>query len=85
MKSGAAKAQIKLNLKQDQNERIDKWKYHFENLLGKPPNIIDRPTERIIDQELKIKKVNFTKEELETVIKKQSNGKACGKINGKIT
>ena len=62
----------------NQEERINLWKEHFQNLLGKPPKVIDRPIKQIFENELNIKKGNFDMEELEVVLKKLSNGKACG-------
>ena len=57
------------------------WKEHFENLLGKPPEVSSKPTQRIIEKELEITKGSFTKEEL-TIAKKQlKRGKACGLYN----
>lgn len=72
------KAKLKAN---NQTERLQKWKTHFENLLGKPPDIIDKPIKRIIENELDIKQGNFTMEELIVVIKNISNDKACGLDN----
>ena len=74
-RKNANKAKIKASSNQ---ERTLLWKQHFQNLLGKPPNIIDREIEQIIPQELDIKKGNFTMEELTCVLKTISNGKAPG-------
>ena len=71
------KRQAKLKGK-SQNERLDKWKEHFSNLLGKSPNVIDEQIETVIDYELPIKKVLFSIDELEQVIKKTKNNKAAG-------
>ena len=62
----------------DQDDRLSKWKDHFHKLLGNPPNILDQPTEQISNQELNIKTEDFTMDELEVVIKKLTNNKACG-------
>ena len=61
-----------------QDERLQKWKEHFQNLLGKAPVIKDQPIQQIIDNELPIKKRPFSEEELETVLKKLKNKKAPG-------
>ena len=47
------KAKIKAN---DQAERVSKWKDHFQNLLGNPPNVLNRPTQKIFENELDIKR-----------------------------
>ena len=72
------KAKIKAN---DQAERVSKWKDHFQNLLGNPPNVLNRPTQKIFENELDIKKGPFTMDELEDVLKKVPNQKACGLDN----
>jgi len=41
----------------NQRERLDKWKQHFSNLLGKAPTIIDEKIQTVIDHKLPIKKV----------------------------
>ena len=61
-----------------QDERLQKWKEHFQNLLGKAPVIKDQPIQQIIDNQLPIKKGPFSEEELETVQKKLKNKKAPG-------
>ena len=61
-----------------QDERLQKWKEHFQNLLGKAPVIKDQPIQQIIDNELSIEKGPFSEEELETVLKKLKNKKAPG-------
>ena len=51
------KSSNKAKLKADsQTERLDKWKSHFENLLGNQPKIIDKPIKKIVQQELDIEK-----------------------------
>ena len=47
-----------------QEERLSKWKKHFKNLLGNPPEIT-YPTQ------LDIKLGQFTEEEFSAVLKKQ--------------
>jgi len=66
------KAKIKAN---DQAERVSKWKDHFQNLLGNPPNVLNRPTQKIFENELDIKKGPFTMDELEDVLKKSAESK----------
>ena len=53
-----------------QEERFQKWKEHFKNLLGKPPEIIDKPIQKIINEPLDIKLRQFTEKELDAVLKK---------------
>ena len=65
-RKSAAKAKLKAT---NQQERIELWKQHFENLLGKP---------RIISKELDIKLGQFTQEELDSVLRKIKNRKAAG-------
>ena len=62
-------------------DRIDKWKVHFENLLGKVPVITERATERIVDEELNIKIGTFSLEELNAAKRQIKRGKACGLDN----
>ena len=69
--------QSKLRAKNDE-ERIIKWKDHFSNLLGQPPNIIDKPIIKVIDEELPIKIGNFTMSELQKALQSLPNRKACG-------
>ena len=54
------------------------WEQHFKNLLGSPPKITDEPITRIISKQLDIKLGPFTKEELDSVLKKIKNRKAAG-------
>ena len=42
-----------------QDERLQKWKEHFQNLLGKAPVIKDQPIQQIIDNELPIKRISL--------------------------
>ena len=53
-----------------QQERVKLWEQHFKNLLGSPPKITDEPITRIISKQLDIKLGPFTKEELNSVLKK---------------
>ena len=61
-----------------QQERVKLWEQHFKNLQGNPPKITDEPITRIISKQLDIKLGPFTKEELESVLKKIKNRKAAG-------
>ena len=61
-----AKAKLKAA---NQQERIKLWKQHFENLQANT---------RIISQQLDIKLGPFTKEELDSVLRKIKNRKAAG-------
>lgn len=72
------KAKLKAS---DQKERIDKWKVHFANLLGKAPRISIKETARIVEGKLNIKKGTFSMEELKAAKKQMKSGKACGLDN----
>ena len=61
-----------------QQERVKLWEQHCKNLLGSPPKITDEPITRIISKQLDIKLGPFTKEELDSVLKKIKNRKAAG-------
>jgi exonuclease III len=71
----SSKSKLKASSEQ---ERLFKWKEHFQNLLGKAPVVSDRPIETIIDHKLNIKLGNFTLNELTLVLKKLKKGKAAG-------
>ena len=62
----------------NQQERIKMWKKHFENLQGNPPKITQEPITTIISMHLDIKLGPFTKEELDSVLRKIKNRKAAG-------
>ena len=47
-----------------QKERLLKGKEHFKNLLGNPPEITNKPNQKIIIDQLDIKLGQFTEEEL---------------------
>ena len=70
-------AKVKLKVA-SQQERVKLWEQHFKNLLGSPPKITDEPITRIISKQLNIKLGPFTKEELDSVLKKIKNRKAAG-------
>ena len=72
-RKSTAKAKLKTT---SQEERIQLWKQHFENLLGKPPKIAHEPITKIIKQ-LDINLGQFT-QELDSVLRKISNRKAAG-------
>ena len=47
------KSTARLKLKSTrQKERLQKWKEHFKNMVGKPTEIADKPTEEIINDQL---------------------------------
>ena len=54
----------------NQEERHQEWKEHFKNLLGNPPEVPDKPTEKIINGQLDIKLGQFTDKELDSLLKK---------------
>ena len=74
----STQGKIKAN---NQEERIQKWKGHFQGLLGSAPVITDAPIQKIIPEELPIKTGIFTEEELIKVLTNLKNGKACGLDN----
>ena len=74
-RKSTAKAKIKAT---NQQERIKLWKQHFENLLANPPNVTQEPITRILSKQLDIKLGPFTKEELDSVLRKIKNRKAAG-------
>ena len=59
-----------------QEERLKLWKEHFQNLLGKPPSVSDKPIETIINYTLNIKLGHFLTTELKAV--KVKGRKAAG-------
>ena len=74
-RKSTAKAKLKAA---SQQERVKLWKQHFENLLGNPPKVTNEPITRIISKQLDIKLGLFTKEELDSVLRKIKNRKAAG-------
>ncbi len=70
-------AKAKLNATR-QEERIQLWKQHFENLLGNSPKVTHEPITRIICKQLDIKQGQFTQEELDSVLREIKNRKAAG-------
>ena len=70
-------AKAKLNAT-SQEEQIQLWKQHFENLLGNSPKVPHEPITRIICKQLGIKQGQFTQEELDSVLRKIKNRKAAG-------
>ena len=74
-RKSTAKAKLKAA---SQQERVKLWKQHFENLLGNPPKVTNEPITRIISKQLDIKLGAFTKEELDSVLRKIKNRKAAG-------
>ena len=65
----------------DQNERIRNWEKHFKNIYGKTPQIIEKPTTKIVSKPLDIKTGRFDQKELNKALEKLSNGKASGLDN----
>ena len=73
------KSTIKAKLKvTNQQQRINLWKQHFENLLGNPPKVTPEPITRIISKQLDIKLGPFTQEELDSILSRIKNMKAAG-------
>ena len=61
-----------------QEERIQKWKEHFKNLLGKSVKVTDEPIMKIIRNQLNIKLGKFMRKEFGVVLRKIKNRKAEG-------
>ena len=61
-----------------QEERIQKWKEHFKNLLGNFPKVTGKPITKIINNQLDIKLGHFTQEELDVELTKIKNRKVAG-------
>ena len=74
-RKSTAKAKLKAA---SQQERVKLWEQHFKNLLGNPPEITDEPNTRIISKQLDVKLGPFTKEELDSVLRRIKNRKAAG-------
>ena len=62
----------------NQEDRVHKWRQHFEGLLGSSPDVNDAPIRRTINYELPIKKGPFSIDELQKALKSTKNGKAAG-------
>ena len=67
------KAKLKATIQQ---ERIQLWKQHFENLLRNPPKVTHELITTIISKQLDIKLGQFKQEELDSVLRKIKNRKA---------
>ena len=76
-RKSTAKAKLKAA---SQQERVKLWEQHFKNLLGSPPKITDELITRIISKQLDIKLGPFTKEELDSVLRRIKNRKAADEI-----
>ena len=74
-KTKPSQAKLKAN---NREERLMSWKAHFQNLLGNAPTIGQTQIVKIIHTELPIKKGPFIEAELEAVLRKLKNKKACG-------
>ena len=61
----------------NQQERIKRWKQHFENVLGNPLKVTHEPITTIISKQYDIKLGLFSQEELDSVLKKIKNWKAA--------
>ena len=61
-----------------QEEQIQLWKQHFENLLGNPPKVKHELIMRIIFKQLGIKLGPFIQKELNSVLRKIKNRKTAG-------
>ena len=61
-----------------QQERVKLWKQHLENLQGNPPKVTNESITKIISKQLDIKLGPFTKEELDSVLRKIKNRKPAG-------
>ena len=70
-----AKAKLKATCQQ---ERIQLWKQHFENLLRNPPKVTHELISKIISKQLNIKIGQFMQEELNSTLRKIKNRKAAG-------
>ena len=53
-----------------QEERMQKWKERFQNLLGNSSKDSDKPIIKVINCQLDIKQGQFTKKELNIVLTK---------------
>ena len=73
-RKSSAKAKLKATRQQ---ERIQLWKQHFENLLKNSPKVSHEPITRNISKQLDIKLGPFTQEELDLVLRKIKNRKAA--------
>ena len=73
-RKSTAKAKLKAA---SQQERVKLWEQHFKNLLGNPPKITNEPITRIISKQLDIKLGPFSKEGLDSLLKKIKNRKAA--------
>ena len=60
-----------------QEERLQKCKEDFKNLLGNPPEITDKPAEKIINRQRDFKLEQFTEDELDAVLKKVKTRKTA--------
>ena len=72
------KSTVKAKLKAtSQEEQIQLWKQHFENLLGNPQRVTHDTITKIISKQLDIELGPFT-QELDLVFRKIKNRKAAG-------
>ena len=62
----------------NQEERLNKWMNHFQNLLGKSLIVSDSTIKKVIEHELEKKTGPFNELELDLVLNKLKNKKAGG-------
>ena len=74
-RKSTAKAKLKAT---SQEEQIQLWKQHSENLLRNLPKVTHEPITRIISKQLDIKQGQFTQEELDSALRRIKNRKAAG-------
>ena len=74
------KSTVNPNWKLQANKKdVKLWEQHFLNLLGNPPKITDEPiTIELSCKQLDVKLGPFTKEELDSVLRRIKNRKAAG-------
>ena len=67
------KSTLSIKLKAtSQEERLQKWKEYFKNLLGNLSKITDKPIQKIINGQLDIKLGQLTEEKFDAVLKKKN-------------
>ena len=62
----------------NQEERLNKWMNHFQNLLGKSLIVSDSTIKKVVEHELEKKTGPFNELELDLVLNKLKNKKAGG-------
>ena len=74
MKESTSRSKLETD---SQEERLQKWKEHFRDLLRKYSEIIDKPSEEIIHDQLDIKFGRFTVDEFNIFPKAIKSRKAA--------